>query len=57
VQQSQDLEFAVAEYIDWFNHRRLHGQIGHVPPIEIETAYHATHPVPVATGERVNASL
>lgn len=27
-----DLEIAVAEYIDWFNHRRLHGQIGLIPP-------------------------
>jgi putative transposase len=27
-----DLEIAVAEYIDWFNHRRLHGEIGLVPP-------------------------
>ncbi len=23
-----DLEIAVAEYVDWFNHRRLHGEIG-----------------------------
>ena len=29
-----DLEIATAEYIDWFNHRRLHGEIGLVPPAE-----------------------
>ena len=29
-----DLEIAVAEYIDSFNHRRLHGEIGLVPPVE-----------------------
>ena len=34
-----DLEIAVAEYVDWFNHRRLHGEIGLVPPIEYETAH------------------
>ena len=30
------LEVAVAEYIDWFNHRRLHGEIGYRPPVEYE---------------------
>lgn len=34
-----DLEIAVAEYIDWFNHRRLHGEIGLVPPAEFEAAH------------------
>lgn len=29
-----DVEIAVAEYVDWFNHRRLHGEIGLVPPAE-----------------------
>ncbi|WP_427131107.1 integrase core domain-containing protein [Pseudarthrobacter sp. S9] len=37
------LEVAVAEYIDWFNHRRLHGEIGHCPPVEYEQL-HAGHP-------------
>ena len=40
-----EVEIAVAEYIDWFNHRRLHGEIGHVPPVEYEATYWATHTV------------
>jgi putative transposase len=39
------LEVAVAEYIDWYNHRRLHGETGHVPPVEDEHL-HAGHPAP-----------
>jgi hypothetical protein len=38
-----DVEVAVAEYIDWYNHRRLHGEIGHVPPAEHEATYWATN--------------
>ena len=37
-----DLEVAVAEYIDWFNQRRLHGELGHVPPAEYEALHAAT---------------
>jgi putative transposase len=35
-----DLEIAVAEYIDWFNHRRLHGEIGLIPPAEHEDDFY-----------------
>jgi hypothetical protein len=31
-----DLEIAVAEYLDWFDHRRLHGAIGLISPAEHE---------------------
>jgi putative transposase len=36
-----DLELATADWVWWFNHCRLHGSIGHVPPIEFEAAYYA----------------
>ena len=36
-----DVELAVAEYVDWFNHRRLHGELGQVPPSEFEANHWA----------------
>jgi transposase InsO family protein len=32
------VEFATLEWVDWFNHRRLLGPIGYVPPAEYERA-------------------
>ncbi len=37
----EQLEFALFEYLDWWNHRRLHGEIGLVPPAEKEAAHYA----------------
>ncbi|WP_393101724.1 IS3 family transposase [Streptomyces sp. LN325] len=34
------VELATAEWVDWYNHRRLHGEIGHIPPVEYETNYY-----------------
>jgi putative transposase len=36
-----DLELATADWVWWFNHSRLHGSIGDVPPVEYEAAYYA----------------
>jgi putative transposase len=55
-----DVEIAVAEYVDWFNHRRLHGEIGLVPPAEFETNHWAQitperypqTPVPTGAGSK-----
>ncbi|WP_344094616.1 IS3 family transposase, partial [Nocardiopsis composta] len=35
-----EVEIAVAEYVDWFNHRRLHGETGLVPPAEFEDDFY-----------------
>ncbi len=32
---------ATAEDIDWFDHRRLHGETSLIPPVEIEAAHAA----------------
>jgi putative transposase len=36
----EQLEYAIFEYLDWWNHRRLHGEIGQVPPAEHEALYY-----------------
>jgi putative transposase len=36
-----DVEFATLEYVDWFNHRRLHSSIGMIPPAEFEAAHYS----------------
>ncbi|MFF0973467.1 UNVERIFIED_CONTAM: integrase core domain-containing protein, partial [Kocuria sp. CPCC 205295] len=36
-----DVEFATAGWVDWYNHRRLHGSLGMVSPDEFEAAYYA----------------
>jgi putative transposase len=51
-----DLEIAVAEYIDWFNMRRLHGELGMIPPTEKENAYYSKESQP-AHAELANQSL
>jgi putative transposase len=36
------VELATAEWVDWYTHRRLHGEKGHIPPVEYEANYRAT---------------
>jgi putative transposase len=38
-----DVEIAVAEWVEWYNTTRLHGSLGNVPPIEYEQNYSAEH--------------
>ncbi|MFE9446724.1 IS3 family transposase [Streptomyces sp. NPDC006602] len=43
------VELATAEWIDWYCHRRLHGEIGHVPPVEYETNHYMQSTKPQVT--------
>ncbi|WP_420497446.1 integrase core domain-containing protein [Parafrankia sp. FMc2] len=44
-----EVELATAEWADWYNHRRLHGEIGHIPPVECEANYYLTAQKPQVT--------
>ena len=35
-----DVELATLEYVDWFNHHRLHSACGDIPPVEFEDNYY-----------------
>jgi putative transposase len=36
----EQVEYATAEWVDWFNHRRLYEYCGDIPPTELEEAYY-----------------
>ena len=36
----EQVELATAEWVDWWNHRRLHRAIDDMPPAEFEALYH-----------------
>ena len=39
----EDVEFATLSYVDWFNQRRLHGQIEPGPGYTTPAAFEADH--------------
>jgi putative transposase len=44
----EEVELATAEWVDWFNHRRLYEYCGDIPPVDLEAAYYAQHQRPAA---------
>jgi len=48
-----DVEYATAGWVDWYNHRRLHGELGHVPPVEFETNHWSQHPTTHSREDKV----
>ena len=47
---AEEVEIATAEWIDWFNHRRLYEYCGDIPPAELEAAYYARFTTQQPTG-------
>jgi len=48
-----ELELATLSWVHWFNHERLHGHCGHVPPAEHEAAFYAAQdPTPTGVGNQ-----
>ena len=45
-----DLELATIEWIDWYNTRRLHGEIGDIPLIEHEANWYRHNSQIITTG-------
>jgi transposase InsO family protein len=49
VEGTGDVELATAEWVDWYNHSRLHGETGHIPPAEYEAVYYENTQEPQVT--------
>ena len=40
-----EVEYALMEWVDWYNNARLHSRLGYLTPVEYEAAYYAQeHP-------------
>ena len=37
---AEQVEIALLEWVDWYNHRRLHEHCGDIPPAELEAAHY-----------------
>ena len=46
-----DVELATLEYLDWFNHRRLHGACDDMPPAEYEAIHYGYQHDPLTAGK------
>jgi putative transposase len=39
----EQVEIATLEWVDWYNHRRLHGACADIPPVDLEEAHYRQH--------------
>lgn len=50
------VEFETLKWVDWFNHKRILGPIGKIPPAEAEENYYASlDKVPKAAKLKLNS--
>jgi putative transposase len=43
-----EVEYATAQWVHWFNHHRLYEHCGDIPPVELERAYYSQQQRPAA---------
>jgi putative transposase len=53
----EEIEWATLTYVDWFNHRRIHNEIGKIPPAEFEANYYRQSNTTEPVGSQTNESL
>jgi putative transposase len=53
----EEVEWATLTYVDWFNHRRIHNEIGKIPPAELEAAYYRQRNATELVDSQTNESL
>jgi putative transposase len=51
---TEQVEIAVLEWVDWYNHRRLHEHCGDIPPAELEAAHYRHTAVLAEAGSSTN---
>jgi putative transposase len=51
------VEIETLFYVDWFNNRRLHGEIDHIPPVEAEQTYYGQQSSAATTAKSKQTSL
>lgn len=54
---AEEVELATLGYVDWFNHRRLHSEIGDVPPVELGDSYYRHLTAPLGEQNTAQPSL
>ncbi len=42
----EHLKLSTLEWVDWYNHHRLHSRCGNIPPAEYEASYYNHHQSP-----------